>query len=231
METPADRHALALFAPLGPSYDRVGAVLSFGQDPRWRRFLVSRDRRRRRPRARRRDGHRSSSPSSLLRDGHAVTGSTRARTCSPTARARFDAASSWSRRRPSRCPFADATFDHLTFTYLLRYVDEPGAVLRELARVVRPGERSRCSSSGCRAGLARRSGSSTCASASRWRDARSRPAGTRSAGSSDPRSAISGCDSRAGVARALARGGHRRRPRPPSQPRRRDRRLGDTSGP
>ena len=36
-------------------------------------------------------------------------------------------------------PFADASFDHLTFTYLLRYVDEPGAVLRELARVVRPG--------------------------------------------------------------------------------------------
>ena len=36
------RHARALFAPLGPTYDRVGAVLSFGQDPRWRRFLVSR---------------------------------------------------------------------------------------------------------------------------------------------------------------------------------------------
>ena len=35
-------HAKALFAPLGPSYDRVGAVLSFGQDPRWRRLLVSR---------------------------------------------------------------------------------------------------------------------------------------------------------------------------------------------
>src|SRR5436305_14665926 len=31
-----------LFAPLGPTYDRWGAVLSFGQDPRWRRFLVSR---------------------------------------------------------------------------------------------------------------------------------------------------------------------------------------------
>ncbi len=36
------RHARALFAPLGPTYDRVGAALSFGQDPRWRRFLVSR---------------------------------------------------------------------------------------------------------------------------------------------------------------------------------------------
>ena len=36
------RHAKGLFAPLAPTYDRVGAVLSFGQDPRWRRFMVSR---------------------------------------------------------------------------------------------------------------------------------------------------------------------------------------------
>jgi demethylmenaquinone methyltransferase/2-methoxy-6-polyprenyl-1,4-benzoquinol methylase len=36
-------------------------------------------------------------------------------------------------------PFEDATFDGLTFTYLLRYVDDPGATLRELARVVRRG--------------------------------------------------------------------------------------------
>jgi demethylmenaquinone methyltransferase/2-methoxy-6-polyprenyl-1,4-benzoquinol methylase len=40
-----------------------------------------------------------------------------------------------------RLPFADAEFDHLTFTYLLRYVDDPAATLRELARVVRPGGR------------------------------------------------------------------------------------------
>ena len=36
-------------------------------------------------------------------------------------------------------PFADGEFDHLTFTYLLRYVDDPAAVLHELVRVVRPG--------------------------------------------------------------------------------------------
>jgi demethylmenaquinone methyltransferase/2-methoxy-6-polyprenyl-1,4-benzoquinol methylase len=36
-------------------------------------------------------------------------------------------------------PFADGEFDALTFTYLLRYVDDPLATLRELARVVRPG--------------------------------------------------------------------------------------------
>ena len=36
------QEALELFAPLGPTYERTAALLSFGQDPRWRRFLVSR---------------------------------------------------------------------------------------------------------------------------------------------------------------------------------------------
>jgi demethylmenaquinone methyltransferase/2-methoxy-6-polyprenyl-1,4-benzoquinol methylase len=40
-----------------------------------------------------------------------------------------------------RLPFADGEFDHLTFTYLLRYVDDPAATLRELARAVRSGGR------------------------------------------------------------------------------------------
>ena len=57
-------------------------------------------------------------------------------------------------RAPARCSasscvqgeaehlgFADGEFDHLTFTYLLRYVDDPAATLAELARVVRPGGR------------------------------------------------------------------------------------------
>src|SRR5260370_27626488 len=35
-------HAQELFAPLGPTYDRYANLLSFGQDPRWRTFLVSR---------------------------------------------------------------------------------------------------------------------------------------------------------------------------------------------
>jgi demethylmenaquinone methyltransferase/2-methoxy-6-polyprenyl-1,4-benzoquinol methylase len=38
-----------------------------------------------------------------------------------------------------RLPFEDASFDALTFTYLLRYVSDPAATMRELARVVRPG--------------------------------------------------------------------------------------------
>jgi demethylmenaquinone methyltransferase/2-methoxy-6-polyprenyl-1,4-benzoquinol methylase len=40
-----------------------------------------------------------------------------------------------------RLPFADGTFDALTFTYLLRYVKEPFETLRELTRVVKPGGR------------------------------------------------------------------------------------------
>ena len=40
-----------------------------------------------------------------------------------------------------RLPFDDAAFDALTFTYLLRYVDDPAATLAELARVVKPGGR------------------------------------------------------------------------------------------
>jgi demethylmenaquinone methyltransferase/2-methoxy-6-polyprenyl-1,4-benzoquinol methylase len=41
--------------------------------------------------------------------------------------------------RAEQLPFSDATFDALTFTYLLRYVADPGATLRELVRVVKPG--------------------------------------------------------------------------------------------
>ena len=40
--SPRTRAARELFAPLGPTYDRYARLLSFGQDPRWRRFLVER---------------------------------------------------------------------------------------------------------------------------------------------------------------------------------------------
>ena len=41
--------------------------------------------------------------------------------------------------RAEELPFPDDSFDALTVTYLLRYVDDPGDTLRELARVVKPG--------------------------------------------------------------------------------------------
>jgi demethylmenaquinone methyltransferase/2-methoxy-6-polyprenyl-1,4-benzoquinol methylase len=59
-------------------------------------------------------------------------------------RARVSAAGLESRielreARAEALPFADEEFDALTFTYLLRYVDDPAATMREVARVVRPG--------------------------------------------------------------------------------------------
>ena len=47
-------------------------------------------------------------------------------------------------------PFGDGEFDHLTFTYLLRYVEDPAATMRELGRVWHPGDGSRCSNSASR---------------------------------------------------------------------------------
>jgi demethylmenaquinone methyltransferase/2-methoxy-6-polyprenyl-1,4-benzoquinol methylase len=54
-----------------------------------------------------------------------------------------------------RLPFPDDAFDHLTVTYLLRYVDDPAATLRELARVVRPGGTIASLEFGVPSGLAR----------------------------------------------------------------------------
>ena len=138
MDAPRRRHALSLFAPLGRSYDRVGALLSFGQDPRWRRYLVSRipsD-----------GGHvldvatgTGMVAEQLVRAGHAVTGLDQSPDMLAVARARFGGRVELVEASAESLPLADASFDHLTFTYLLRYVDDPGSVLRELARVVRPG--------------------------------------------------------------------------------------------
>jgi len=145
MRSVAEATARELFAPLGPTYDRYARLLSFGQDPRWRRFLVSRV------------------PPSALKVLDVATGTAAvaielARTVpertvvgvdqSPemlaAGRARIERAGLGGRielrdGRAESLPFAEAEFDALTFTYLLRYVDDPLATMRELARVVRPG--------------------------------------------------------------------------------------------
>jgi demethylmenaquinone methyltransferase / 2-methoxy-6-polyprenyl-1,4-benzoquinol methylase len=131
------RHARTLFAPLGPSYDRVGAVLSFGQDPLWRRFLVSRL-----PPG----GHVLDVATGtglvareLLRRGFRVTGLDQSPEMLAVARERFGDRIELVEASATAIPLADATFDHLTVTYLMRYVDDPASTLAELARVVRPG--------------------------------------------------------------------------------------------
>ena len=130
--------ARELFAPLGPSYDRVGAALSLGQDPRWRRFLVSRL-----PP----DGGRVLDVATgtglvaaeLVRRGFDVTGVDQSAEMLSEARRRFGDGVELVDTSAESLPFPDDAFDHLTFTYLLRYVRDPGATLAELARVVRPG--------------------------------------------------------------------------------------------
>ncbi|HEY4620740.1 MAG TPA: class I SAM-dependent methyltransferase [Gaiellaceae bacterium] len=130
--------AQELFAPLGPSYDRVGAALSLGQDPLWRRFLVSRL-----PRDR---GHvldvatgTGLVAAELLRRGFRVTGLDPSPEMLAVARRRFGDHVPLVEASAEAIPLPDHSFDHVTFTYLLRYVDDPGATVVELARVVRRG--------------------------------------------------------------------------------------------
>ena len=138
-------HARRLFAPLGATYDRWSALLSLGQDPRWRRFLVSRIR------AGPDDtvldvatGTAAVAIELVRRTGCSVVGLDQSPEMLAEGRRRVAAAGLEDRIElvegtADHLPFDDASFDGLTFTYLLRYVDDPGATLRELARVVRPG--------------------------------------------------------------------------------------------
>ena len=80
----------------------------------------------------------------LARRGATVVGLDQSEAMLSGARARFaDSAMPVSLvvGEAEALPFDDASFDALTFTYLLRYVDDPGAVVAELARVVAPGGR------------------------------------------------------------------------------------------
>jgi demethylmenaquinone methyltransferase / 2-methoxy-6-polyprenyl-1,4-benzoquinol methylase len=132
-----NEHARELFAPLGPTYDRVGAALSLGQDPRWRRFLVSRL-----PRG----GHvldvatgTGLVAAELLRQGFKVTGVDLSPEMLAVAHRRFGHEVELIHASAEALPLASASFDHLTAAYPLRYVADPRATLAELARVVRPG--------------------------------------------------------------------------------------------
>jgi demethylmenaquinone methyltransferase/2-methoxy-6-polyprenyl-1,4-benzoquinol methylase len=137
--------ARQLFAPLGPTYDRYAYLLSFGQDARWRRFLVSRVDVG--PRERVLDvasGTAAVAIELVRRHGCSVVGLDQSPEMLAEGRLRVERAGLAGRielveGRAEELPFEDASFDALTFTYLLRYVDDPGATLKELARVVRPG--------------------------------------------------------------------------------------------
>jgi demethylmenaquinone methyltransferase / 2-methoxy-6-polyprenyl-1,4-benzoquinol methylase len=146
--TPAaerNRFAQHLFAPLPQRYDQLAEILSFGQNGRWRRAMVSRI---------------APAPGQAVLDVASGTAGVALQIAARTGasvvgvdlteqmlrqgqRNVADAGLSDRIRltagRAEQLPFADATFDALTFTYLLRYVLDPQATLSELARVVKPG--------------------------------------------------------------------------------------------
>lgn len=146
--SPRKRHALELFEGLPRHYDRMGAALSFGQDPRWRAALV----RAVDPRPEQRildvaTGTGMVAEALLARGAGAVVGIDQSEAMLGAARARLARRPELAGRlslvhgEAERLPFADGEFDGLTFTYLLRYVDDRAATMRELARVLRPGGR------------------------------------------------------------------------------------------
>ena len=131
-----------IFTGIARSYDRVAAVLSFGQDPRWRHALV--DAVAASPDDRVLDvatGTGMVAAELVLRYRCRVVGLDQSDDMLRVARSRTGVFEDLVVGRAERLPFPDAAFDHLTVTYLLRYVDDPAAVMRELARVVKPGGR------------------------------------------------------------------------------------------
>jgi demethylmenaquinone methyltransferase/2-methoxy-6-polyprenyl-1,4-benzoquinol methylase len=140
-----NRFARQLFAGLPVRYDRLAEVLSMGQNRRWRRAMV--------------EAVAASRPESVLDVATGPAGVALQLASRTAARvtgidltpemlragAGNVARSPWRDRihllvgRGEELPFADATFDALTFTYLLRYVSDPADTVRELVRVVKPG--------------------------------------------------------------------------------------------
>jgi demethylmenaquinone methyltransferase/2-methoxy-6-polyprenyl-1,4-benzoquinol methylase len=141
------RHALELFHGLPSRYDRLGALMSFGQDPRWRRALVQT--------IDPQPGQRVLDVATgtgmvafeLAQRGCNVVGLDQSAEMLAVAHAKLRALPGLAERvtfvqgEAERLPFEAGSFDALTFTYLLRYVDDRRATLAGLTRVVRPGGR------------------------------------------------------------------------------------------
>jgi demethylmenaquinone methyltransferase/2-methoxy-6-polyprenyl-1,4-benzoquinol methylase len=122
--------------------------MSFGQDPRWRSAMVQA--------VSPRPGQRVLDVATgtgmvafaLAGRGARVIGLDQSEDMLGGARAKLATASAEIRQhvefvhgQAEELPFSDGQFDALTFTYLLRYVDDVAATMAELARVVRPGGR------------------------------------------------------------------------------------------
>lgn len=143
--SPTPRAEERIFAPIAGGYDLWSAALSYGQDPLWRRFLVSRLV----PGPGERvidvaTGTAAVARSVARRYGCEVVGVDQSEQMLAEGRRRvvragLDHLITLTRGRAEDLPAADGEFDALSVTYLWRYVDDPDATIRELARVVRPG--------------------------------------------------------------------------------------------
>jgi demethylmenaquinone methyltransferase/2-methoxy-6-polyprenyl-1,4-benzoquinol methylase len=139
--------AQELFDGLPRRYDALEAILSFGQNGRWRTAMVDAVIASRPPPRRVLDVATGTAGVAMMladRTDAGVVGIDLTEEMLRTGRARVARRGLQHRvtllgGRAEQLPFPDATFDALTFTYLLRYVADPAATLRELVRVVRPG--------------------------------------------------------------------------------------------
>jgi demethylmenaquinone methyltransferase/2-methoxy-6-polyprenyl-1,4-benzoquinol methylase len=142
------RGALTLFSGLGPRYDLLSSLLSFAQDPRWRRAMVGAVQAAPDDRvldvatgtglvARELVGRYHCTVVGLDQSPQMLAGARRALAGRPELARRIELVEG----EAEQLRFTDREFDHLTFTYLLRYVDDPASALAELARVVKPGGR------------------------------------------------------------------------------------------
>jgi demethylmenaquinone methyltransferase / 2-methoxy-6-polyprenyl-1,4-benzoquinol methylase len=150
ISTSAERNnsfAQDLFTPLPARYDRLAEILSFGQNRRWRRAMV--DQIVRAPGKTVLDvasGTAGVATQLARRTDARVVGVDLTEQMLRRGKANVAAGGLAGRiglvaGRAEQLPFPDASFDALTFTYLLRYVADPQATLAELARVVKPGGR------------------------------------------------------------------------------------------
>ena len=123
----------------------MGAVLSFGQDPRWRATLI--DQINPLPGQRVLDVATGTGlvAFALARRGAEVVGLDQSDDMLAVARRHLAQQPNdvcnrvrFQSGEAEHLPFDDGEFDALTFTYLLRYVDDRAATMRELARVVKP---------------------------------------------------------------------------------------------
>jgi demethylmenaquinone methyltransferase/2-methoxy-6-polyprenyl-1,4-benzoquinol methylase len=122
----------------------MAELLSFGQNGRWRRFLASRvpaDARRVLDVA---TGTARVAVEVARRGGASVVGVDQSEPMLQAGRENvagqgLEGRISLVLGQAERLPFPDRSFDAVTFTYLLRYVDDPAVTVAELARVLEPG--------------------------------------------------------------------------------------------